>query len=127
MTLDHGGHQQSKLEMLQNISGARATAEDPLGTLSSVMYAVVARKKMISRCLALAPYGRGPICYIFMLCRLEAKIGRRGGDGGAWIMNATINYVLHAWNWFRGCGGGEDGRTACVMAVRLDLRFKIRC
>ena len=24
-----------------------------------------------------------------------------------------------------GCGGGKNGRTACVMAVWPDLRFKI--
>ena len=34
------------------------------------------KKKTISRSLALARQGRGPLCYMLMLCRSEANIGR---------------------------------------------------
>ena len=52
--------------------------------------------------------------------------GDHGGNGRARTTNATINYVLNTCNRFRGCGGGEDGRSARIRMSAPDLRFGIR-
>ena len=73
----------------------------------------------------MAPQGRGPICYIFMLSQMWAGATNCGpfsqGDGGVWIINTTLNYILNACNRFWGCGGGKNDCTACVQYPALML------
>ena len=53
-------------------------------------------------------------------------MGEHGGDEGARMANATINYILNNCNGFRGCGGRKDGRAAYIRTSAPDLRFEIR-
>ena len=108
-------------------SSACATVSDALATSLPTRLPLFAGKKSRSRCLTLAPQGRGPICYIFMLLQIWAGGTNCGPysqkDGRVRIINATIKYVLHACNRFRGCMG-RRGRTqvicyACVAGSQI--------
>ena len=129
LTRDHGGRQQSTLEVRRNISGSGATTADALATLLPIHLPLFAKKSR-SRCLDLAPWSQGLICYMFMLSQIWAGATNcvlfSRGDGHVWIINTTINYLLNTCTRFWGCRDDENGRTACVIAVWPYLRFKIR-
>ena len=126
-TRDHDGRQQSKLEVRRNTSGARATAADYLATLLPTRLLLFAKHQGLGASRWQLKVGAQSVKFqCCCRCGLERPIVAHAADAtDVQILNATINYILNTCNRFRGCGGGRNNHTACVMTVRPYLRFKI--